>query len=118
MLKDNEIASLVNDLRRIAIRHHADGQLRDLISQVVVDAMKKSQREAQPQRHLYHVNARFMPGDGQMLNFDAVIDLEDVVESDDCYQELKRRVGLGFTPIAPPEKVAVTSLSYLGAFRV
>lgn len=118
MLKDNEIASLVNDLRRIAIRHHADDMLRELISQAVVQAVKKPQPEPQPQRHLYHVNAKFLPGDGQLLNFDAIIDLEGVVESDDCYLELKRRVGLGFTPIAPPEKVAVTSLSYLGAFRV
>ena len=39
MLKDNEIASLVNELRNIAIKHHATGQLREHISQAVNKAL-------------------------------------------------------------------------------
>lgn len=45
MLKDHEIAELVNNLRDVAVKYHATQQLRERISHLILDAFQKERNE-------------------------------------------------------------------------
>lgn len=112
MLKDHQIAQLVNELRRVAIRHAGTEQLREHISQVVVDALKKAPEPTTT--HVYHVAAEMQMGPGVINRFDGVASLKDRIENLEGYFNLKRVVAAQMNGKPHPDDVSVISLSYLG----
>lgn len=113
MMKDHQIAQLVNELRRIAIRYAGTDQLREHLSTAVVDALKKP-TEAAPVKHVYHVVAESR-GVTTLTRFDGIARLNGTVETVDCYNNLKAVVAAQMLTNPSPSALSIISLSYLGA---
>ena len=112
MLKDHQIAQLVNELRRVAIRYAGTEQLREHISQAVVEALKNAPEPIAT--HVYHVVAEVQIGPGAINRLDGIASLNERIENLEAYRNLKRVVAGQMNGKPNPDDISLTSLSYLG----
>lgn len=111
-MKDHQIAQLVNELRGIANQYAGTEQLREHLSQAVVEAVKKTPDPKVV--HVYHVVAEQILSPGVMNRFDGIARVDGTVETVECYRHLKELVAPQMTGNPDAGRISITSLSYLG----
>lgn len=82
MIKDHEIAAAVNELRDIAVRYHASGQLRERLSALVVPLLRAAQPDVDRVHWLQRAGAVSLglvmdaPHDGEFYLISDLVDTQ------------------------------------------